>query len=63
MSGKLNWLSEITRPDISLNCFDMASHTRDANIGTIKELNKIVRKKTIKFMEKFDTEGLGNIRI
>ena len=44
MSGKLNWLSEMTRPDISFNVLDMASHTRDATVGTIKELNKIIRK-------------------
>ena len=43
-TGKLNWLAEMTRPDLSYDCLNLSCHTKSATIGDIKEANKAIRK-------------------
>ena len=42
--GKLNWLSEVSRPDLAFDTLDMASFTKDATVKQAQRLNKVVRK-------------------
>ena len=44
ITGKLNWLQEITRPDLSFDSLQMSMKTRNATVSDVKKLNKIVRK-------------------
>ena len=40
--GKLTWLSEMTRPDISFEVMDLASYGKEATVQNLKQINKIV---------------------
>ena len=42
--GKLNWLQEGTRPDLSFDTLMMSMKTKHATIGDAKKMNKIIRK-------------------
>ena len=44
ITGKLNWLQECTRPDLSFDSLTMSMKTRRATISDVKKLNKIIRK-------------------
>ena len=44
VTGKLNWLAEMTRPDLSYDCLDLSCHTKSATIGNMKDANKAIRK-------------------
>ena len=44
ITGKLNWLAEMTRPDLSYDCLDLSCHTKSATIGNMKDANKAIRK-------------------
>ena len=44
VSGKLQWLAEMSRPDISFDCLEVSCHNKDAQIKDIKNLNKVVKK-------------------
>ena len=39
-TGKLNWLAEMTRPDLSYDCLNLSCHTKSATVGDIKDANK-----------------------
>ena len=43
-SGKLLWLSEMTRPDIAYDCLELSCHSRDATVSDPKSVNKVIRK-------------------
>ena len=42
--GKLNWLQECTRPDLSFDSLMMSMKTKKATVGDVAKLNKIVKK-------------------
>ena len=42
--GKLNWLQECTRPDISFDSLMMSMKTKKATVADVNKINKIVRK-------------------
>ena len=42
--GKLNWLSENTRPDLSIWALNMSKKNSKATIGDLKSINKIIQK-------------------
>jgi len=41
--GQLNWLSNMTRPDISYSVSRISGHIKQANIADIKETNKLIK--------------------
>ena len=43
-TGKLNWLAEMTRPDLSYDCLNLSCHTKSATIADMKDANKAIRK-------------------
>ena len=43
-TGKLSWLAETTRPDLSYNTLEMSYKNRTAKVEDVKEINKIIRK-------------------
>ena len=43
-AGKLQWLAEMTRPDLSYNCLEISSHNKDATIADVKNVNKTIKK-------------------
>ena len=43
-TGKLIWLNEITRPDISFDSLSLSFHNKDAKVKHILAANKIIRK-------------------
>ena len=43
-TGKLNWLAEMTRPDLAYDCLNLSCHTKSATVGNIKEANKAIKK-------------------
>ena len=45
-AGKMTWLSECTRPDLSYDCLSMSCHNRDAKIEDLKEMNKLIKRAT-----------------
>ena len=65
VTGKLNWLSEMTRPDLSYDCLDLSCHTKSATVGNIKDANKAIRKaKAYKGEIRYGRIGdLSNIKI
>ena len=44
VTGKLNWLSEMTRPDLSYDCLNLSCHTKNATVADMKEANKAIKK-------------------
>ena len=42
--GKLTWLSEMSRPDLSFDTLDLAGHGKNATVADLKKLNKVVNK-------------------
>ena len=44
VTGKLVWLNEATRPDLSFDSLCLSYHNKDAKIKHIIEANKIIRK-------------------
>ena len=42
--GKLNWLQESTRPDLSFDNLLMSMKSRNAKVSDVNKLNKIIRK-------------------
>ena len=40
VTGKINWLAEMTRPDLSYDCLDLSCHTKSAIVGNMKDGNK-----------------------
>jgi hypothetical protein len=42
-TGKLSWLSETTRPDLSFNVLEMSYKNREAKIEDIKKMNKVIK--------------------
>ena len=42
--GKLNWLQECTRPDLSFDSLSMSMKTKKATVADVSKLNKIIRK-------------------
>ena len=42
--GKLTWLSEMSRPDPFYDTLDLAGHGKNATVGELKKLNKVVKK-------------------
>jgi hypothetical protein len=62
-SGKLQWLAEMTRPDLSYDCLEMSSHGKDATKKDLKAINKIIKKakehgSTIKYSKVGEFEDL-----
>ena len=62
-SGKLQWLAEMTRPDLSYDCLEMSSHGKDATKKDLKAVNKVIKKakehgSTIKYSKVGDFEDL-----
>ena len=43
-TGKLIWLNEITRPDISFDSLSLSFHNKDAKVKHILAANKVIRK-------------------
>ena len=43
-SGKLQWLAEMTRPDLTYDCLEMSSHGKDATKKELKAINKVMKK-------------------
>ena len=43
-SGKLTWLSEMTRPDIAYDCLEMSCKNRNAKVKDIFSMNKLIRR-------------------
>ena len=43
-TGKVNWLAENTRPDLSIWALNMSKRSTKANIGDLKKVNQIVKK-------------------
>ena len=41
--GQLNWLSNMTRPDISYTVSRVSGHVKQATIADIKEVNKLIK--------------------
>ena len=41
--GQLNWLANMTRPDISFTVSNVSSHIKQATISDIKEVNKLTK--------------------
>lgn len=44
ITGKLNWLQECTRPDLSFDSLTMSMKTKRATLPDVNKLNKIIRK-------------------
>ena len=42
--GKLTWLSEMTRPDLSYDTLDLAGYNKEATTANLKKINKVVDK-------------------
>ena len=42
--GQLNWLANITRPDVSYQVPNTSSKIKEATIKAIEEINKIIVK-------------------
>ena len=42
--GKLTWLSEMTRPDLSYDTLDLAGYNKEATVKNLKAINKVVDK-------------------
>ena len=42
--GKLNWLQEATRPDLSFETLILSLKNKHATVGDINKLNKVIRK-------------------
>ena len=42
--GKLTWLSEMSRPDLSFDTLDLAGYNNNATIQQLKRINKVVEK-------------------
>ena len=42
--GKLSWLQESTRPDLSYNTLSLSKKNRCATVGDIKKMNEVIRK-------------------
>ena len=42
--GKLTWLSEMTRPDLSYDTLDLAGYNKEATVQNLKSINKVVDK-------------------
>ena len=42
--GKLNWLQESTRPDLSYDTLSLSMKNRCATVGDLKKMNKVIRK-------------------
>ena len=42
--GKLNWLQESTRPDLSFDNLNMSMKNKNATVGDVNKMNKIIRK-------------------
>ena len=42
--GKLNWLQESTRPDLSYNTLRLSMKNRNATLGDLKKMNKVIKK-------------------
>ena len=40
----MNWLSEVSRPDLAFETLDMAGYTKDAKVREAQRLNKLVKK-------------------
>ena len=47
-TGKVNWLAENTRPDLSVWALNMSKRNTKANIGDLKKVNQIVKKVNIR---------------
>ena len=45
MTGKLAWLPDNTRPDLSHAVLDMSRKNKTATIGDLKDVNKVILKK------------------
>ena len=43
-SGKLTWLSEQTRPDVSYDVVNLTGHNKDATVKNLKDANKVIKK-------------------
>ena len=53
-SGKLQWMAEMTRPDLSYDCLDMSCHGKDATETDLKTMDKVINtakalKSTVKY--------------
>ena len=42
--GKLNWLQEATRPDLSFDTLNMSMKTKHATVADVNKMNKIIKK-------------------
>ena len=42
--GKLNWLQEATRPDLSFDNLNMSMKTKNATVADVNKLNKVIKK-------------------
>ena len=61
VTGKLIWLNEITRPDISFDSLSLSFHNKDAKVKDIVAANKVIRKaKAIDSYIKFGRVGNFN---
>ena len=47
-TGKLNWLAENTRPDLSIWALNMSKKNTKATIGDLKKVNQLVKKVKIR---------------
>ena len=43
-SGKLSWLSQSTRPDLSYTALQMAKKNNSATIADLRNVNKVIEK-------------------
>ena len=59
-SGKLQWLAEMTRPDLAYDCLEMSSHGKDATKKDLKAINKII-KKAKEHESKIKYSRIGNL--
>ena len=69
-AGKIQWLAENVRPDLAIIGLNMSMKSKDATIGDLKKVNKIVKKvkskeSTVKFRkigtkEDLKIYGLGD---
>ena len=44
MTGKIAWLANSTRPDLSLNALQILKNSKEATISDLRDVNRILTK-------------------
>jgi hypothetical protein len=43
-TGKISWLADTSRPDLSYSALEMSYKNRDAKVEDVKEINKVIKR-------------------